>query len=102
HRSRSTRHGRRSATNRTRATRFEFSFGLERHRAVDYRLNDLERMVDPLKFICLGRGTLANVDQIIRIGVMPGGTYVAILANGQELLVSHIQSRVLRGRLLRL
>jgi hypothetical protein len=33
---------------------------------------------------------------------MPGGTHVAILANGQKLPVSRIQSRVLRDRLLKL
>jgi hypothetical protein len=34
--------------------------------------------------------------------VMPGGTHVAILANGQKLQVSRLQSRVLRERFLRL
>jgi two-component system LytT family response regulator len=73
----------------------------ERH-TITYRLKDLERMLDPGKFIRLGRGTLANVDQIGKVAVMPGGTHVAILANGQKLPVSRIQSRVLRGRLLKL
>jgi two-component system LytT family response regulator len=73
----------------------------ERH-TITYRLKDLERMLDPGKFIRLGRGTLANVDQIGKVAVMPGGTHVAILANGQKLTVSRIQSRVLRDRLLKL
>ena len=73
----------------------------ERH-TITYRLKDLERMLDPSKFIRLGRGTLANVDQIGKVAVMPGGTHVAILANGQKLPVSRIQSRVLRERLLKL
>ena len=73
----------------------------ERH-TITYRLKDLERMLDPAKFIRLGRGTLANVDQIGRVSVMPGGTHVAILGNGQKLPVSRLQSRVLRERLLRL
>jgi two-component system LytT family response regulator len=73
----------------------------ERH-TITYRLKDLERMLDPAKFIRLGRGTLANVDQINRVAMMPGGTHVAILANGQQLPVSRIQSRVLRDRLLKL
>jgi two-component system LytT family response regulator len=73
----------------------------ERH-TITYRLKDLERMLDPGKFIRLGRGTLANVDQIGKIAVMPGGTHVAILGNGQKLPVSRIQSRVLRERLLKL
>jgi len=53
-------------------------------------------------FIRLGRGTLANVDQIGKVAVMPGGTHVAVLGNGQKLPVSRIQSRVLRERLLKL
>jgi len=73
----------------------------DRH-TITYRLKDLERMLDPAKFIRLGRGTLANIDQIGKVAVMPGGTHVAILANGQKLPVSRIQSRVLRERLLKL
>jgi two-component system LytT family response regulator len=73
----------------------------ERH-TITYRLKDLERMLDPARFLRLGRGTLANVDQIGKVAVMPGGTHVAILANGQKLPVSRIQSRVLRERLLKL
>ena len=73
----------------------------ERH-TITYRLKDLERMLDPARFIRLGRGTLANVDQIGKVAVMPGGTHVAVLGNGQKLPVSRIQSRVLRERLLRL
>jgi two-component system LytT family response regulator len=73
----------------------------ERH-TITYRLKDLERMLDPAKFIRLGRGTLANVEQINKVAMMPGGTHVAILANGQGLPVSRIQSRVLRDRLLKL
>jgi two-component system LytT family response regulator len=73
----------------------------DRH-TITYRLKDLERMLDPGKFIRLGRGTLANVEQINKVAVMPGGTHVAILANGQKLTVSRIQSRVLRERLLKL
>ena len=73
----------------------------ERH-TITYRLKDLERMLDPARFIRLGRGTLANVDQIGKVAVMPGGTHVAVLGNGQKLPVSRIQSRVLRERLLKL
>ena len=73
----------------------------DRH-TITYRLKDLERMLDPARFIRLGRGTLANVDQISKVAVMPGGTHVAILGNGQKLPVSRIQSRVLRDRLLKL
>ncbi len=73
----------------------------ERH-TITYRLKDLERRLDPARFIRLGRGTLANVDLITRVSAMPGGTHLAILSNGQKLQVSRLQSRVLRERFLKL
>jgi two-component system LytT family response regulator len=73
----------------------------ERH-TINYRLKDLERRLDPTRFIRLARGTLVNVDLIIKISVMPGGTHVATLNTGQELPVSRLQSRLLRDRLLKL
>jgi two-component system LytT family response regulator len=73
----------------------------ERH-TITYRLKDLERRLDPLRFIRLGRGTLANVDLITKVNPMPGGTHVAILSNGQRLQVSRLQSRMLRERFLKL
>jgi hypothetical protein len=39
---------------------------------------------------------------ITQINPMPGGTYVAVLSDGQELNVSRIQSRALRDTLLKL
>ena len=48
----------------------------ERH-TITYRLKDLEQRLDPARFIRLGRGTLANVDLIAKVSVMPGGTHVA-------------------------
>jgi two-component system LytT family response regulator len=73
----------------------------ERH-TITYRLKDLEVRLDPAKFIRLSRGTLANIECILRVTPMPGGTYVVKLQNGEELDVSRIQSRLLRGRLLQL
>lgn len=73
----------------------------ERH-TITYRLKDLEARLDPTRFIRLGRGTLANIEAITKVMVMPGGTHVALLSNGQKLQVSRLQSRVLRERLLRL
>jgi two-component system, LytTR family, response regulator len=69
---------------------------------ITYRLKDLETRLDPARFIRLGRGTLANIDLIVKVSVMPGGTHVAILGNGQKLQVSRLQSRILRERFLRL
>jgi two-component system LytT family response regulator len=73
----------------------------ERH-TITYRLKDLEKRLDPAQFIRLGRGTLANLDLIVKINVMPGGTHVALLSTGQRLQVSRLQSRIIRERLLRL
>ena len=73
----------------------------ERH-TITYRLKDLERRLDPSRFIRLGRGTLANVDLIVKVNTMPGGTHVAVLSTGQKLPVSRLQSRVLRERFLKL
>lgn len=73
----------------------------ERH-TISYRLKDLDRRLDPARFIRLGRGTLANVELITKVSVMPGGTHVAVLSNGQKLPISRLQSRVLRDRLLKL
>ena len=70
--------------------------------AITYRLKDLETRLDPARFIRLGRGTLANIDLITRVNVMPGGTHVAVLSTGHKLQVSRLQSRIIRERLLKL
>jgi len=77
------------------------TFKNEQH-SITFRLKDLEARLDPARFVRLGRGTLANVDAIVKINVMPGGTHVALLSNGQKLQVSRLQSRVIRERLLKL
>ena len=73
----------------------------ERH-SITYRLKDLEARLDPGKFIRLGRGTLANIDLIVKVNAMPGGTHLAVLTNGQKLQVSRLQSRILREKFLKL
>ena len=73
----------------------------ERH-SITHRLKDLELRLAPGQFVRLGRGTLANVDCIVKVNSMPGGTHVAVLSNGQKLQVSRLQSRVIRDRLLKL
>jgi two-component system LytT family response regulator len=69
---------------------------------ITYRLKDLEARLDPSRFLRLGRGTLANIDCITKVQVMPGGTHVAILNTGQQLPISRLQSRSIRERFLRL
>jgi two-component system LytT family response regulator len=73
----------------------------ERH-TMTYRLKDLESRLDPARFVRLGRGTLANIDLIVKVNVMPGGTHVAQLSNGQKLQISRLQSRAIRERFLKL
>jgi two-component system LytT family response regulator len=73
----------------------------ERH-TITYRLKDLEQRLNPARFIRLGRGSLANIDTITKVGVLPGGTHVAFLSNGQKVQVSRLQSRTLRTRFLKL
>ena len=69
---------------------------------ISHRLHALEARLDPRRFVRLGRGTLAALDQIQKASPMPGGTYQVQLANGQVLPVSRIQSRLLRETLLKL
>src|SRR5207253_10191706 len=73
----------------------------ERH-TITYRLKDIEARLDPARFIRLGRGTLANVDLITKVSLMPGGTHVACLTTGQKLQISRLQSKILRERFLKL
>jgi two-component system LytT family response regulator len=72
------------------------------HHTITYRLKDLERRLDPARFVRLGRGTLANLDLITKVSIMPGGTHVAILSTGQKLQISRVQSRNIRERFLKL
>jgi len=69
---------------------------------IAYRLKDLEERLDPAQFMRLGRGALANLDMLRRVSVMPGGTYVATLSNGQQLGISRLRGRILRDHLLKL
>jgi two-component system, LytTR family, response regulator len=69
---------------------------------LSYRLKELEARLDPARFVRLSRGALANVRMIARFSAMPGGTYIAVMVNGQELSVSRSQGRILRGTILRL
>jgi two-component system LytT family response regulator len=73
----------------------------ERH-TITYRLKDLESRLDATRFIRLGRGTLANINEIVKVRILPGGTHVAQLANGEQLQISRLQSRILRERFFRL
>jgi two-component system LytT family response regulator len=73
----------------------------ERH-TITYRLKDLEARLDATRFVRVERGAVVNIDAIVKISPLPGGTYLMELVNGQELRASRIQSRVLREHLLKL
>jgi two-component system, LytTR family, response regulator len=72
------------------------------HHTINYRLKDLEPRLDPARFVRLGRGALAAIDTIAKVTILPGGTHMVRLTNGQELSVSRIQAKTLRERLLKL
>jgi DNA-binding LytR/AlgR family response regulator len=61
-----------------------------------------EERLDLNQFVRLGRGTLINIDAIVKVNVMPGGTHLALLSNGQRVPVSRLQSRAISERLLKL
>ena len=69
---------------------------------INHRLKDLEARLNPAKFVRLSRGALANLEMILKISPLPGGTYVVTLKNNQQLSVSRLQSRILREQLLKL
>lgn len=69
---------------------------------ISYRLHALESRLDPRRFVRLSRGAVVAVDAIERFSPLPGGTYQVRLNNGQSVVASRIQSRILRDTLLRI
>lgn len=69
---------------------------------INYRLKDLEARLEPAKFIRLSRGALANLEMVLRISPMPGGTYLVALKNGQQIPSSRLQSKILREKFLKI
>ncbi len=69
---------------------------------LNYRLKDLEARLEPTKFIRLSRGALANLEMILRISPMPGGTYLVTLKNNQQIPSSRLQSKILREKWLKI
>ena len=72
------------------------------HHSINYRLKDLEARLDPALFVRIARGAIVNIEMIVRVSPMPGGTFVITLKNNQQLQASRPQSRALREGLLRL
>ena len=69
---------------------------------INFRLKDLEARLDADRFIRLSRSALVNLDHVSRVSPMPGGTYTIVLANGQELASSRLQSKLLRAKFLKI
>jgi two-component system LytT family response regulator len=69
---------------------------------VNFRLKDLEARLDEKRFVRLSRSALVNTEMIARVAPMPGGTYLIVLKNGQEIASSRQQSKILRLKLLKL
>jgi len=69
---------------------------------INYRLKDLAARLDEKKFVRLSRSSFVNLEMIVKISPMPGGTYLITLKNSQEISSSRFQSRVLREKLLKL
>ncbi len=73
----------------------------EKH-TINFRLKDLESRLDDSKFVRLSRGAIVSIDYIKQVSPLPGGTYQIQLKNGQEIASSRLQSKLLRGKLLKI
>jgi two-component system LytT family response regulator len=77
------------------------TFAGEKH-VINFRLKDLESRLDDSKFVRLSRGAIVNIEAIKQVSPLPGGTYLIKLKNGQEIASSRLQSKLLRGKLLKI
>jgi len=69
---------------------------------INFRLKGLEARLDAERFIRLSRSALVNIDHVDRLSPMPGGTYMIVLSNGQQLESSRQHSKLLRSKMLKL
>ncbi len=69
---------------------------------INFRLKDLEARLNPSHFVRLSRGAIVNLKLIDRVSPMPGGTYVVMMTNGEEIGSSRLQSKVFRSDILRI
>jgi two-component system LytT family response regulator len=69
---------------------------------ITHALKDIEARLDPARWLRLERGAVVAVDAIAKVSPLPGGTYLVVLSNGQEVRASRVHSRVLRDQYLRL
>jgi two-component system, LytTR family, response regulator len=69
---------------------------------INFRLKGLEARLDAERFIRLSRSALVNIDHVDRLSPLPGGTYMIVLSNGQQLESSRQHSKLLRSKMLKL
>jgi two-component system LytT family response regulator len=72
----------------------------ERHLVTSLSLKQVEARLGSGRFVRLSRGALVNLRSIAKLTPLAGGSYVATLSNGQELVASRSRTRVLRQSLL--
>ena len=68
---------------------------------MDYTIAELEKKLDPKKFVRIHRSTLLNVDWIKEITSLPGGGLNVRLKDGKDtdLIVARDRARELKARL---
>jgi two-component system, LytTR family, response regulator len=67
---------------------------------VDYTITDLEKKLDPKKFVRIHRSTVVNVDWIKEVASLPGGTLNVRLKDGKgtDLAVARDRAREFKAR----
>jgi two-component system LytT family response regulator len=77
-----------------------YAAAAQRHHVVDQSINDLERRLDPSRFIRIHRATLVNADHIAEIYTWFNGRLMVRLKDGKtELQVARERSSELRQKL---
>jgi two-component system LytT family response regulator len=78
-----------------------FAATVERSLVVDMSISDLEKKLDPRRFVRIHRGTILNLDHLLELRAMFGGRMVARLKDGKktELSVSRDRVSELKARL---
>jgi two-component system LytT family response regulator len=65
---------------------------------VDYAMTELEKKLNPKKFVRIHRGTLVNLDWIKEVSSLPGGGLNVRLKDGKDLTVARDRAREFRER----
>jgi two-component system LytT family response regulator len=65
---------------------------------VDYAITELERRLDPKRFVRIHRSTVVNLDWIKEVASLPGGGLNVRLKNGKDLAVARDRAREFKAR----